>query len=533
MKKASAIVAVAIAAGLLLVFFDRFVLVELLAKRVGVAFFLAIVEIAALIGTGFVVRGLFIKKWIPADLDLARDLLIGYPIFGAICFLVGTLNVSSWSMGALLVGGSVGGGYVIVRRFESRPAVFSSIDPIPLIAIAVVVGCGFIAAQAPPSSLDELAYHLAVPWSWVTEHRAIDLPLISHSYFPLGIESADLPLLAMLGQVGGGIASHFVHLAAAIAAIALLLRLARGNALAAAAVVATPALALTGGWSLVDFPLLGICAAMVLDEENSGPAIAAGLLTKYTFAPFALVVLLIRKRWKDAIGGALVGSVFFFRNLLLTGNSIAPFLSGAAPHVTAFRDAFSFDYIFSGNMIDESLGASMLAACALSAGALAWILVAAGVALYFLAPSSRILLPFFAIPAARSQRGGPVMRALLVAAIAVQLLLIVWFVDRNHYFSLMSAEATDEEFLAKQRPSYTTIAAIDADLPLSSRTLVVGLNETFWFAHRVRGCGNFDGPRMSRYLEAPTPEALYGRLRADGITHVAVFAPPPPPPPAR
>ena len=542
MKKTRAIIAVAIAACLLLVFFDRFVLVELLAKRVGVAFFLAIVEVAALIGTGFVVRGLFVRRWVPADLDLARELLIGYPLFGAICFLVGTLNVSSWSMGALLLGGSVAGAYVIVRRFESRPAEARryTFEPVSLVAIAVVVGCGFIAAQAPPSSLDELAYHLAVPWSWVAEHRAIDLPLISHSYFPLGIESADLPLLSMLGQNGGGIASHFVHLAAAIAAIALLLRLARGNALAAAAVVATPALALTAGWSLVDFPLLGICAAMALDEENPGPALAAGLLTKYTFAPFALIVLTIRYVGRASarrgglkpalhwLGGLALGSIFFLRNLLLTGNPIAPFFSAAAPHVTAFRDAFSFDYIFSGNMIDESLGVSMFAACALSAGALAWILVAAGVALYFLAPSSRILFPFFAIPAARSQRGGPVMRALLVAAIAVQLLLIVWFVDRNHYFSLMSAEATDEEFLARQRPSYATIAAIDADLPLSSRTLVVGLNETFWFAHRVRGCGNFDGPRMSRYLEAPTPEALYSRLRADGITHIAVFAPPPP-----
>ena len=57
---------------------------------------------------------------------------------------------------------------------------------------------------------------------------------------------------------------------------------------------------------------------------------------------------------------------------------------------------------------------------------------------------------------------------------------------------------------------------------------MVGLNETFWFAHRVRGGGNFDGPRVSRYLQAPMPEALYNRLRADGITHVAVFATPPP-----
>src|SRR2546423_5908718 len=185
-------------------------------------------------------------------------------------------------------------------------------EPLVLIALAIVVLCALIVAQAPPSSLDELAYHLAVPWTWVKEHRAVDLPLISHSYFPLGIESADLPLFAILGQ-SGAIASHFLHLGAAIAATALLLRLARNNALAAAAVVATPALALTAGWSLVDFPLVGICAALVLDEELPGPAIAAGLLTKYTFAPFALIVLVVRRRWKGAIGGAILGSLFIVR----------------------------------------------------------------------------------------------------------------------------------------------------------------------------------------------------------------------------
>jgi hypothetical protein len=529
MSRLRAIVAFILTAYLLLVLYDRFVLVELLARRAGMALFVAIVEIAALIGVGFVVRSLVIRSFDPGNLDLARELLIGYPVFGTACFLVGTLNVSSWTMGALLVLAAVGGTYAIVRRFEVRPVRAEwSIEPVTLVVIAMVLGFALVMAQAPASSLDELAYHLAVPWTWVKEHRAVDLPLISHSYFPLGIESADLPLLSMLGQIGGSIASHFVHLAAALATIAMLLRLARGNALAAASVIATPALALTMGWSLADVPLVGICAALMLDEETPGPAIAAGLLTKYTFVPFALIVMIARRDWRGAIGGAVLGSIFLWRNLLLTGNPIAPFLGAGALHVASFRHPYLSDYVFSGGFVDESLGASLLAACTLSAGALAWILAGAGVALFLLAPSARVLLPFFAIPAARSRPAGRVMRALLVIAIVMQLMLVAWFVDRSGAFSLISGEATDEQFLARQRPSYATIAALDAELPNSSRTLVIGLNETFWFAHRVRGGGNFDGPRMSRYLQAPMPEALYNRLRADGITHVAVFAPPPP-----
>ncbi|HEV7429191.1 MAG TPA: hypothetical protein VGQ46_22785 [Thermoanaerobaculia bacterium] len=555
MSKTQRIVSVVIALYLLLVLIDRFVLVELLVNRTGISVLLALFEAFAILGVGFAVRGALARSWRIEDADLPRDFLLGYPIFGTLCFLTGTLNVSSWSMAIILVVCGVGGIYVLVRRFESRPPVMPAItEPLVLIALAIVFLCALIAAQAPPSSLDELAYHLAVPWTWVKEHRAIDLPLISHSYFPLGIESADLPLLTILGQIGGGIASHFLHLGAALAATAVLFRISRGNALALAAIVTTPALALIAGWSLVDWPLIGICAILVLalddgDAATVSMAIAAGLLTKYTFVPFAVLgcgVWGVGRRRKakspDAartdshsplptphslIIGLAIGSIFFIRNLILTANPIAPFFTAAAPHVAGYRAPFLSDYIFDGHFLDESLGASLIAACTLSAGLLPWILIGAAVLLFLLAPSSRILLPFLAIPAARSQRPGGLMRVVLGFAIVVQLFLIGYFVDRGGAFSLLSGAASDAEFMTKQRSSYKTVQSINALLPTDARTLVIGLNETFWFARRVRGGGNFDGPRVSRYLETPTPEALYARLKNDGITHVAVVAPAP------
>jgi hypothetical protein len=533
MSKIQRIVAIVIALYLLLVLIDRFVLVELLVRRVGLSVLLALFEGFAILGAGFAVRGALARSWRAEDADLPRDFLLGYPIFGTICFLAGTLNISSWSMGILLVVCGVGGIYVLVRRFESRPPVMPAIaEPLVLVALAIVFLCALIAAQAPPSSLDELAYHLAVPWTWVKEHRAIALPLISHSYFPLGIESADLPLLTILGQLGGGIASHFLHLGAALAATAMLFRFSRGNALALAAIVTTPALALIAGWSLVDWPLIGICAILVLalddgDTATIATAIAAGLLTKYTFIPFAIIAMVVARRWRGLLAGLAVGSIFFIRNLILTANPIAPFFSGAAPHVAGYRTPFLSDYVFDGRFLDESLGASLIAACTLSAGVLPWILIGAAVLLFLLAPSSRILLPFLAIPAARSQRPGRLMRVLLGLSIVVQLFLIGYFVDPGGAFSLLSATASDTEFLTRQRSSYKTVQSIDALLPVDGRALVIGLNETFWFARRVRGGGNFDGPRVSRYLEMPTAEALYAQLKNDGITHVAVVAPAP------
>ncbi|HEV7485199.1 MAG TPA: hypothetical protein VGQ65_05915 [Thermoanaerobaculia bacterium] len=549
MSKIQRIVSIVIALYLLLVLIDRFVLVELLVTRVGLSVLLALFEAFAIFGAGFAVRAAIARDWSTVDADLPRDFLLGYPIFGALCFLAGTLNISAWSMGMLLVVFGVGGIYVFVRRIESRPPEMPTIgEPLVLIALAIVFICALIAAQAPPSSLDELAYHLAVPWTWVKEHRAIELPLISHSYFPLGIESADLPLLTILGQLAGGIASHFLHLGAALAATAMLFRLSRGNALALAAIVTTPALALIAGWSLVDWPLIGICAILVLaldddDVARISMAIAAGLLTKYTFIAFAVLGCGV---WGVGRGkstsstpdshsplptphslliGIAIGSIFFIRNLILTANPIAPFFSSAAPHVAAYRAPFLSDYVFDGHFLDESLGASLIAACTLSAGMLPWILIGAAVLLFLLAPSSRILLPFLAIPAARSHRPGRLMRLVLVLSIVVQLFLIGYFVDRGAGFSLLSAAASDAEFLTKQRSSFKTVQSIDALLPADARALVIGLNETFWFARRVRGGGNFDGPRVSRYLEMSTPEALYARLKNDGITHVAVVAP--------
>ncbi|HEV8435778.1 MAG TPA: hypothetical protein VGR95_20380, partial [Thermoanaerobaculia bacterium] len=77
-------------------------------------------------------------------------------------------------------------------------------------------------------------------------------------------------------------------------------------------------------------------------------------------------------------------------------------------------------------------------------------------------------------------------------------------------------------------PSYASVAWLNAALPEGSRTLIVGLNETYWFNRRVLGGGNFDGERVSALLEAPTPEALRTRLTNDGIDHIAVFTAPPP-----
>jgi hypothetical protein len=513
------VVGLIIAALLALTFVTRFLLIDYFFRRAGVAMAFALLEAIAIAGAGHLAR-----RRRPG---LALSFVIGYPIFGTVCFLAGLLEVNVAMMLVVTIVFALAG---IFALYENRHLPTDNAFALPA---ALVLILGLVSAQAPPSSLDELAYHLAVPHAWVLAGRAIALPLISHSYFPLGIESADLPPLTLLGAVTGGIASHFVHLIAAVATTAVIHRRTR-NALLTAAIVTTPALALTAGWSLVDWPLLGICVAFLdADERESG--LAAGLLTKYTFLPFALVTLLLptgegglKRQMRGVALGLLAGSVFFIRNLILTGSPIAPFFTAHVPHVGNYRELTLGSYIFDGRYLDESLGASLLAALTAISGPVALALLVVGSLIWMTAPSARLLVPFFGAAATDAKLDSRALRVVLVVAIAAQLFFVAYYVDRTEVFSLLAAKQTDEEYLTKVRPSYASVAWLNAALPEGSRTLIVGLNETYWFNRRVLGGGNFDGERVSALLEAPTPEALRTRLTQEGVDHIAVFTAAPP-----
>jgi hypothetical protein len=293
--------------------------------------------------------------------------------------------------------------------------------------------------------------------------------------------------------------------------------------------VTTPALAITAGWSLVDWPLAGLFVVLFValerdDVRTASAATAAGLLTKYTFLPFVILAWALKRKRPQWI--ALAGVVFFVRNLLLTGNPVAPFFSADAPHVSGFREVALADYVFEGSFIDEALGASIVALPAFAAGALPIVCALLAIALFFLAPSSRILVPYLVVPSLTASAGlrKRWFAALIAISVVVQTFLVVWFTARGGAFSLLAGGVGEADYLLEQRPSYAAIQWIDAALPPGSRTLIVGTAETYWFTHPVRGAGNFDGPRISRYLDVPTPEALRARLKGDGITHVALIA---------
>ena len=569
MARLRLILAVLIALFAVLTLLDRFVLIELMVRRLGAPILFASVEALACIGAGALLRRSSDRRrpagWdgsvslpsraearrrdaagpagetpaVPekpvvgsSRADLPLDLLIGYPVLGTLCFLAGVVKVSAWTMLPLVVAGALWGAWIVFAAWRTKAPEAGRQDASDtagwkpaLLCVCVVLGCAFVAAQAPPSSLDEVAYHLAVPQTWVLEGKAIALPLLSHSWFPLGIESADLPSLALLGPVDGGIASHFLHLFAAVATTLLIARRTQ-SWFATAAIVTTPALAIIAGWSLVDWPLIGLFVALSAAEndDDASAVTAAGLLVKYTFLPFALLAWAWKRRLPRPI--ALLGLVYFVRNVFLTGNPLAPFFGVDAPHVAGYRALELAGYVFDGSFVDEAIGASILTLPLLATGGFALVCLAIAFGLFFLAPSSRILLPFLVVPAID---GAPALRrrvigVLVAAAIAVQTLIVVWFTARSDAFSLLAGSASEEQYLRKSRPSYASIEWLNEAMPRGARALVIGPGETYWFARPVRGGGNFDGERVSRYLDVPTPEALRARLRADGITHIAVLS---------
>ena len=540
----------------------------------------AIPAALAILGSGFWFRRLL--QTIGAGTDdertpasLAADYLIGYPIYGTLCFLLGHLSSGAGAQGSLTLLAAVAGLLSVVRRNATtradQPVLMDPPRhlgwPVVLLSAALAVPSFYSLGIAliPPVTLDEVAYHLAVPRAWVLEQRVVELPLISHSYFPLGIESADLFALSILGE-RGAVSSHLLHLLAAFATafvVAAWLRRRHSLELSLAAtfaLVSTPALLVTAGWSWNEWPLVGICVVIAERLDRPGPAwpssllaaIAAGLLCKYTFLIFALVIVLcivIFKRperepipWPGAIAAALFGSTYFIRNLLLTGNPFAPFFSTDSPHVTGFRSGDVGDrlahYVLEMRFIDEALGLALPIMILLGlirfrrlepqnrplfAG-----LIGAVVILLFLAPSSRILLPFMGCAALLAFSGTGVLRGrrllagVLVMVGLLQLLLSLFYLSSLQPALYLSGKLSRSEFVSMHRSRHESIHWIDQNLPDASRTLIVGIQETFWFSHSVRGGGNFDGPRIARYLSEGDPSALSRKLRRDSFTHLAL-----------
>lgn len=467
-------VAVLLALFALLTLLDRFAPLEPLAARTAMPLLLAAVMAVAMIGFGALLRR-------AKRIDFARDFLIGYPLFGAALYLAALVRISAATLVPVLVIGLIAGVFFLLRWYadERGASEEANVSPWASAFVFAMFVCTFLTTA-----------NLPIARTWMLEGRAVALPLLDEYFSPLGIESAALLPLTLLGPRGGAVTANLLNLFAAIAATTLILRRTR-SWLAAAAIVTTPAMILI-------WPMAGLFIALYLaleeDDRDAASAItAAGLLTSYTFLPFAILGWAIKRRvpkWT-----ALFGAIFFLRALDL-------------PRIFRVREVALADYVFNDAFQHEALGAAIVALPVFAIGALAAASALAALALFLLAPSALVLAPYLAVASlsASARLRRRFLAALVVAAVILQTFIAVHTVTRD----------------TPESPAKQAIDWLNTSLPRESRTLVIGTDELHAFTRRVRGG---DSERISRYLEQPTIEAARARLREAGITHIAVIEP--------
>ena len=118
MNRARYVLAIAIALFAILTLLDRFALLETLVRRITVPLLFALAEAIAMVGVGALVRR-------AQRIDIILDFLLGYPLFGALCFLVALLEIATWTMVAALVLGAA----LLLRGAGRWPAVSRAARP--------------------------------------------------------------------------------------------------------------------------------------------------------------------------------------------------------------------------------------------------------------------------------------------------------------------------------------------------------------------------------------------------------------------
>ena len=244
---------------------------------------------------------------------------------------------------------AVGAAALPALRRIRRPAVGWALRPatLPLTAVlGAALGLVFTGALAPEASFDGIAHHLAHPEIYAAHHRIHALP---HHFLANVPALAEMHYLLARLLAGGMEPAKLIHFGWGLVALGALVGWARESledhwALAVGAVfMLIPYALLVGQWSYVDLAAAALVTIALREALAPRPrrillgvvcGLAAGTkLTGVFGLAIVLAILAVRGR---SIAGLLISFLMAtapwgMKNLLMTGNPVAPFVPGLFP----------------------------------------------------------------------------------------------------------------------------------------------------------------------------------------------------------
>ncbi len=519
----------------------------------------------------------------------------------------------------LVAAGLVAGGRRLAARLDASlgtvPEAFAALRDeararwwaLPILALACAGWLAALgAALAPAEFYDALIYHLAVPDRYLASGGIGAVPGNFYSHFPAnqGMLYA-LGMLLSSERVEAGTLAQLLHLLLGLLSVVVTLLIGRrhlspGVGLLGAGLLATvPGILLSATWPIADLAVTfdgALVLALLLDARaedgraRRGRLLLAGLMAglalgvKYTAVPSVLLPALVWLAWEarrlDAsrlkelatftAAAALVFAPWTVRNLAVTGNPVAPYMSsifggpeggiGLSEEVTrrlpegASFGALAVHYLSAPWRAGlERLGAGGHLGAALTllipfvflgrgrSAALAPIALLGATAVLAWAASSQVTRYLFpALPAlcllaahggASLVRAAPPLRAPLAAGLGWLLLHNVYLfgvlaLTVNPYGVAFGVEMP-EDYLSRRVSYYPAASFINAQLPEGARLLLVGEARGYYIERAYDASTPYDPILLGRLAgDAVRERADLGSvLRRAGYTHMLVSRP--------
>lgn len=496
------------------------------------------------------------------------------------------------------------------------------------------MAAGFLYAMTPPIQSDAMRYHLAAPQEWLKTGRITLLPLNAFSNFPFlpnmhymialawdGPEASQMMHFAMLALVTAGLCGFVRRFVEPLYGSppprsAPFIRL-----VVATMYAGVPAVFIVASWPFVDqmfvFFVFASLYSMLLALRSgslaayvfTGVMMGGALGSKYTALIFfgvlmalALIELFVVRPPPDAwrAGGApplmararrfavfvfvavLVGSPWFIKNVVLTGNPVYPFANqlfgggdwsganarlyeskmrekGETPALTAFFRSpvkATFEWTrYEGQYPGGALAGALIAAAAAvvmlilrypprekRAGALYY--TAAAAALYYASwfvsyQSNRMLAPFFvmALPLAAVffHECRILSRGALALALAVALLCaahgMLWALQWEYLravppsMSYFNGSMSRDEYLVRGLNFRQAYLYLNERVKPDERVLLIGEHRIYGAQFNAIWSDWFDTPAVLHIMRAnsiSSPAALEGALRLAGVRWILV-----------